>query len=83
MPRPQQMRVIAIVLGSLFLGFSFVSFFSSQSEGTRHPSYSPQRGSQDFSPADPALSIQDPLKLEDGVLHGTASAPKLENATLK
>lgn len=70
MPRRQHITVLMIVGVSAFLGILFVSF-SRGVEGTRHPDYLP--------------SYQEPLSthLEEGILHGEATAPKLENATLK
>jgi FAD-linked sulfhydryl oxidase len=59
-----------IIAVSAFLGITFVLTFRSQAEGTRHPDYVP--------------SYQEPLGAVDpSLLHGEATAPKLENATLK
>jgi len=56
----------------MFLGISFVLAFRRQAEGTRHPTYGGGR------PNSPILA-----PVDANVLHGEASAPKLENATLK
>jgi hypothetical protein len=72
MSRRQHITVLIIIGVSAFLGSLFVSIFRSQAEGTRHPDYLP--------------SYQGPVdgvKIDDGILHGEATAPKLENATLK
>jgi hypothetical protein len=69
-PRRQNLGVLMIIAVSAFLGLTFVLTFRNQAEGTRYPDY--------------ASSYQEPIGTVDpSVLHGTASAPKLENATLK
>jgi FAD-linked sulfhydryl oxidase len=69
MPRRQHITVLMIVAISAFLGISFVLSFRGQPEGTRHPEYVP--------------SYKDTVTADHGILHGEATAPKLENATLK
>jgi FAD-linked sulfhydryl oxidase len=69
-PRRQHFSVLMILGLSAFLAITFVLTFRRQAEGTRHPDYVP--------------SYEEPIgAIDEGVLHGTASAPKLENATLK
>lgn len=69
-PRRQNFGVLMIIAVSAFLGLTFVLTFRNQAEGTRHPDYVP--------------SYQEPIGAVDpSLLHGAASAPKLENATLK
>jgi len=72
MPRRQHITLLTIIGVSAFLGFTFVSIFRSQAEGTRHADYLP-------SYTGPIGEV----KIDDGILHGEATAPKLENATLK
>lgn len=72
MPRRQHLTLLTIIGVSAFLGITFVSIFRSQAEGTRHPDYLP-------SYTGPIGAV----KIDDGILHGEATAPKLENATLK
>ncbi|KAH6671069.1 FAD dependent sulfhydryl oxidase-like protein Erv2 [Halenospora varia] len=69
MPRRQHITMLMILAISAFLGITFVLSFRSKAEGTRHPDYVP--------------SYQQPVTVEDGLLKGVATAPKLENATLK
>jgi len=64
--------LLTIIGVSAFLGITFISIFRSQAEGTRHPDYLP-------SYTGPIGAV----KIDDGILHGEATAPKLENATLK
>jgi len=71
MPRRQHITVLMIIVVSTFLGISFVLSFRSQSGGTRHPEY------------DYTAAAQEPVIVDNGILHGTATAPKLENDTLK
>jgi len=58
-----------IIAISAFLGISFVLAFRNQAEGTRHPDYRP--------------SYTQNVHVQDVLLKGEATAPKLENATLK
>lgn len=71
MPRRQHITVLMIIGVSAFLGILFVSFFRGIEEGTRHPdfpsSYEGHKG----------------VRVDQGILTGEATAPKLENATLK
>lgn len=71
MPRRQNITVFMIIAVSAFLGFIFVSSFRNQAQGTRHPDYAP------------SYQYQQDVNLDDGLLKGAATAPKLENATLK
>jgi FAD-linked sulfhydryl oxidase len=70
MPRRQHITLLTIVGVFALLAIFFVSIFRNQAEGTRHPDnlYNGPNGG---------------LKIDDGILHGEATAPKLENATLK
>jgi len=80
MPRRQHVTVLTIIAVSAFVGFSFVLMFRNLAQGTRHPDYDP------FNvPYGPSAGVQEqePVILDDGILHGAATAPKLENATLK
>ncbi|KUJ22629.1 uncharacterized protein LY89DRAFT_607364 [Mollisia scopiformis] len=71
MPRRQHITLLTFIGAAAFLGIFFVSIFRNQAEGTRHPDYLPSYQDQvDFN-------------LDEGILHGEATAPKLENATLK
>jgi len=56
-----------IIAVSAFLGFTFVLSFRNQAQGTRHSDY----------------QYQQDVNVDDGLLKGAATAPKLENATLK
>jgi FAD-linked sulfhydryl oxidase len=69
MPRQKNLGVILLIAVSAFLSISFVLAFRGQPQGTRHP---------DFAP-----SYQGPVNIDPSLLHGEATAPKLENATLK
>jgi FAD-linked sulfhydryl oxidase len=69
MPRRQHLTVFMIIAVSAFLGITFVLSFRNQAEGTRHPDYIP--------------SYTQDVHVQDGLLKGEATAPKLENATLK
>ncbi|KAF4635216.1 hypothetical protein G7Y89_g2879 [Cudoniella acicularis] len=69
MPRRQHITVLMILAVSAFLGITFVLSFRSQPEGTRHPDYTP--------------SYHQQVSVDEGLLKGVATAPKLENATLK
>lgn len=71
MPRRQHLTLLTIVGVAAFLAIFFVSIFRNQAEGTRHPDYLP------------AYQDKVDLNLDEGILHGEATAPKLENATLK
>lgn len=76
MPRRQPFTALLIIAVSVFLSFSFVLSFRNKSEGTRNPSYG---GDFDY----PLAQEQQPILVDNDILHGTATAPKLENATLK
>jgi FAD-linked sulfhydryl oxidase len=70
MPRRQNVTFVMLMGVSAFLVITFVLMFRGQAEGTRHPEY--------------LASYQEPLgEVDPTLLHGAASAPKLENATLK
>lgn len=72
MPRQHHCRMLVIVTVSVFLGLGFVLTFRNKPEGTRNPNF-PVR---DYTQA--------PLQaIDQEILHGTATAPKLENATVK
>jgi FAD-linked sulfhydryl oxidase len=71
MPRRQHVTLLAFIGAAAFLATLFVSVFRNQAEGTRHPDYIP------------SYVQQTGLHVVDGILHGEATAPKLENATLK
>jgi hypothetical protein len=71
MARRQHITVLMVIAVSAFLGIFFVSIFRGQAEGTRHPDYLP------------SYTEQVPGHVDAGLLHGEATAPKLENATLK
>jgi hypothetical protein len=79
MPRRQQIVTFLIIGVSAFLGFSFVLMFRNQAHGTRAPDY---QSSVKYEPIQGPLPEQ-PIELDNAVLLGTATAPKLENATLK
>jgi hypothetical protein len=70
MSRRQHITLLTIVGVFAFLAIFFVSIFRNEAEGTRQPDnlYNGPNGG---------------LKIDDGILHGEATAPKLENATLK
>lgn len=69
MPRRQNLTAYMIIIASAIIGAFFVLSFRNLAEGTRHPDYIP--------------SYTQHLNVDDGVLKGEATAPKLENATLK
>jgi hypothetical protein len=70
MPRRQHITLFTLIGAAAVLAIFFVSIFRNQAEGTRHPDY--------------LASHQDlDLNLDEGILRGEATAPKLENATLK
>lgn len=71
MPRRQHITLFTLIGAAAVLAIFFVSIFRNQAEGTRHPDYFPSYPDQ----AD--------LNLDEGILRGEATAPKLENATLK
>lgn len=73
MIRRQQLVVVLIVVFACILGTAFILPFRNSAEGTRHPDYS-RSSSPDFV-------VQE--HVEEGILHGTATAAKIENATLK
>jgi len=68
MPRRQHVTVWMIIAVAVFLGITFVLTFRGGSEGS-HVDYAPV--------------AQEPILMDDSILKGTATAPKLENATLK
>ncbi len=72
MPRRQHITLLTLIGGAAFLAICFVSIFRSQAQGTRHPDYIPSYQEEHVG-----------LNLDEGILHGEATAPKLENATLK
>jgi len=61
-----------IVGAAAFLGIVFVSIFSGQSHGVGRPDNMSSYGKQ-----------SELFHVDEGTLHGEATAPKLENATLK
>ena len=70
MPRRQHVTLAMLMAVSAFICITFILAFRGQAGETRHSDYAP--------------SYQEPLAAVDpGLLHGAASAPKLENATLK
>jgi len=69
MARRQHITVLMITALSTFLGISFVLTFRGKSDGIRHSSY--------------PLPVTQPVVVDNSILHGAATAPKLENATLK
>lgn len=70
MPRRQNFAVLMVIGLAAFIATSFVLTFRNQAEGTRHPDY--------------VASYREPIgEVDPSLLHGAASAPKLENATLK
>jgi hypothetical protein len=71
MARRQHITLLMLIAVSAFLGIFFVSMFRGQAEGTRDPDYLPSYTGQLSGHVDAEL------------LHGEATAPKLENATLK
>jgi hypothetical protein len=70
MPRRQHVTLAMLIAVSAFICITLVLAFHGQAEGTRHPDYVPSY-QEHIGAVDPSL------------LHGAASAPKLENATLK
>jgi len=68
MPRRQHITVLTIIGVAAFIVVCLVSTFRNKVEDTQSPEYNLPGGA---------------LKLDDGILHGEATAPKLENATLK
>lgn len=72
MARRQHITLLSLIGVSAIIAFFFVSIFRNQAEGTRHPDYQTS-----YAGASGAV------KIDDGILHGEATAPKLENATLK
>ena len=71
MARRQHITLLMLIAVSAFLGIFFVSIFRGQAEGTQHSDYLPSYIEQVSGHVDA------------GLLHGEATAPKLENATLK
>jgi hypothetical protein len=71
MARRQHITLLMLIAVSAFLGIFFVSIFRGQAEGTRHSGYLP------------SYTEQVSGYVDAGLLHGEATAPKLENATLK
>lgn len=72
MPRRQHITLLTLIGGAACLAIFFVSIFRNKAEGTRHPDYIPSYQESRVG-----------LNLNEGILHGEATAPKLENATLK
>lgn len=71
MVRRQQLVVVLIIVVAGILGTAFILPFRNSASGTRRPDYN----------SSPALVVQDDVA--EGVLHGMATAAKIENATLK
>jgi FAD-linked sulfhydryl oxidase len=67
MPRRQHITVFAILALFAFIGTSFVLMFRSQPQGADYP----------------GPTSQEPVLVDNEILLGTATAPKLENETLK
>lgn len=72
MPRRQHITLLTLIGGAAFLAIFFVSVFRNKAGGTRHSDYIPSYQESRVG-----------LNLNEGILHGEATAPKLENATLK
>lgn len=79
MPRRQHITLIGIIVSTALVGLTFVSLFAGQPDGTRAITSANAHAGEE----DALLQVQEPVLLEDEVLRGAASAPKLENATLK
>jgi hypothetical protein len=71
MARRQHITLLMLIAVSAFLGIFFVSISRGQAEGTQHSDYLP------------SYTEQVSGHVDAGLLHGEATAPKLENATLK
>lgn len=71
MVRRQQLTVLLIIVVAFILSTAFILPFRNSASGTRDPDYDPH----------PGFIVQDDVA--EGVLHGTATAAKIENATLK
>jgi len=71
MPRRQHVAIFTIIAVAAFLTLSFWFTFS------EHTPLEPDVQYQN-SPI-----VQEPVLLDDGILRGVATAPKLENVTLK
>lgn len=69
MPRRQHLTIWMIIAVAGFLGITFMFTFGGRSDATVHTDY--------------AAVPQEPIILGDDILKGTATAAKLENATLK
>jgi len=69
MPRRQHVTVFTIIAVVAFLSLSFYWTFRDQAGSAADVYYPPV--------------AQEPVLLDDGILRGVATAPKLENATLK
>lgn len=68
MPRRQHVTFLSLIGAAAFLGIVFFSLFRSHGDGARSTDYlEPYHG----------------VKVDNGILLGEATAPKLENATLK
>jgi FAD-linked sulfhydryl oxidase len=73
MPRRQHVTIFTIIAVAAFLTFSF--WWTFRTHGVP-PS--------DADTKYPSSAIpQEPVLIDDGILRGAATAPKLENATLK
>lgn len=72
MPRRQHVTVLVMLAVAAFLTFSFVWTFGSKGVPAG------QVAQDTYKPY-----FQEPVLLDEGILTGTATAPKLENATLK
>lgn len=69
MARRNNLSTALIIAVSVFLGISFILTFRNQPEDNRHVDY---------------VAHPEPVaQLDTGILKGVATAPKLENATLK
>ncbi|RAL62947.1 hypothetical protein DID88_004036 [Monilinia fructigena] len=69
---------LAGIAVAAFLCISFVLTFRNQNHGTRSVDYGTQSEYSAEFPLD-----KTPILVDNNVLHGVATAPKLENATLK
>lgn len=84
MARRQVQTTLIIIAVSFIVAFSFVYTFRNQSQGTRHPEYyvnSKLAQSKTTTASNDEVPIMPITELH--LLHGEATAPKLENATLK
>ena len=72
MARRQHITLITLIGVSAIIVFFFISTFRNQAEGTRHPDYQASYNGPSGG-----------VKIDHGILHGEATAPKIENATLK